>query len=536
MPYKKNDQVRVQVLDIGQNGEGIGRTADGYTVFLPGAVPGDEVEAHMLKAKKTYGYGKTLRVLTPSADRVTPPCPLAGRCGGCQLQAMSYEAQLRMKEQKVRADLVRIGGFKVCRISEAEAPGHAAVSMLPILGMQTPWRYRNKALFPVSEGKNGEVQFGFYAIHSHRVIPCEDCLLAPAENREILEGVRRWLRRAGVSIYDERTGKGQLRHVLIRRGFATGEVMVCLILQAQQLPHAEALIEALQDVRGLVGITWSANTERTNVVLNGPVQLVWGKAYITDELHCAADASEPLSAAECQGSYLAAADAAAEGQGKHPAAADAAAEDQGKHPAGVDTAAEPTVCVQACRTVTGVRYQVSPASFYQVNPAQTQVLYQTALDFAALTGQETVMDLYCGTGTISLFLARAARRVIGVEIVPAAVRDAEQNAAINHIENASFYVGRAEEVVPQLCAAQGLTADVVVVDPPRKGCEASLLQTILHMAPQRIVYVSCDPATLARDLNILCAGGAYRLEKVQPVDQFPQTVHIETACLLTRTK
>lgn len=475
--WKKNDTVSIRITDVGQNGEGIGRTEDGYTIFTKNTVPGDLAEIRIVKTQKTYGFGRLMRLLEASKDRTEPFCPIAGQCGGCQLQHMTYEAELQLKENKVRNDLERIGGIvterrKAGAGSEDHSQRTESVRMEPIVGMEVNRRYRNKAQFPIGEDEQGNPVAGFYAGHSHRIIACEDCQLGVEENREILRTVLDWMKEQKVAAYNEETGKGIVRHVLIRKGFATGEIIVCLIINARELPHKDALVGKLSALKGIVGITISSNTKKTNVIMNAPVRTVWGRGEIEDILR-----SEAFG-------------------------------------------------VQ-------VRYSISPASFYQVNPVQTEKIYQKVLELADLSGTETVMDLYCGIGTISLFLAAKAAKVIGVEIVPEAIEDAKKNAAMNGIKNAEFYVGKAEEVVPALYA-KGAKADVVVVDPPRKGCDQKLLDTILQMDPGRLVYVSCDPATLARDLKFLTANG-YELKYVQPYDQFCHTVHVETCCLLEKT-
>jgi len=461
MNYKKNDTVTLDIIDIGQDGAGVGRTDDGYTLFVKDTVPGDRVEAKIMKAKKNYGYGRLSRILLSSEDRVEPPCPTARQCGGCQLQMMSYPAQLAMKEQKVESDLRRIGNFQ-------------NVSIEKIVGMDSPYHYRNKAIFPVGTDRNGKPVAGFYAGRTHTIIPNTDCMLGCPENHEILEKVLGWMRKNHIPAYDEQTGRGLLRHVLIRKGFATGEIMICLIINGIEVPARRDLIQSLEAVPGMTGITFSSNTKRTNVIMNGPVKAIWGKEYITDIL-------------------------------------------------------------RSSKYGIQVWYQISPASFYQVNPIQTQRIYEKVLDLADLTGKEIVMDLYCGIGTISLFLAQRAKRVIGVEIVDRAVKDARKNAEINGIDNAEFYSGKAEEVVPAIYEREGIRADVAVVDPPRKGCDEMLLQTLISMQPEKIVYVSCDPATLARDLRVLADHG-FVLQFVQPYDQFSNTVHVETVVLMSRVK
>ena len=457
MGYQKNDLVTVRIEDMGQNGEGIGK-ADGYTLFVKDTVIGDVIRAKVIKAKKNYGYGRLMEILTPSENRVEPRCPVARQCGGCQLQMLDYREQLRYKENKVKNDLQRIGGF--------ENP-----PMEPIIGMEDPWRYRNKAQFPIGYDREGNLVAGFYAGRTHTIIPCKDCLLGAPENRPVLEGVLDWMRENRIPAYDEADGRGLVRHVLVRRGFSTGEMIVCLVINGAELPAPERLVSRLKKIKGMAGITFSSNTARTNVILGDNVSTVWGRPYITD-------------------------------------------------------------CIGP------VKYRISPLSVYQVNPVQTKRLYETALEFAGLTGSETVWDLYCGIGTISLFLARQAGKVYGVEIVPQAIEDARRNAAENGIENAEFYVGKAEEVLPGYYAryeqkhGEKAHADVIVVDPPRKGCEESLLETMVQMQPERIVYVSCDPATLARDLKYLCGRG-YELRRVRPADMFSMTVHVETVVLLS---
>lgn len=449
---QKNDIVTVTIEDLSHEGEGIGK-ADGYTIFIKGAVPGDTAEVKIIKAKKTYGYGRIMRMITPSPYRVEPACPIAGPCGGCQLQAMSYEQQLAFKQKKVEDCFARIGHF-------------TDLTVLPIKGMAEPFHYRNKAQVPIALDKNGKCVAGFYAGHTHAVIPQEDCLLGVPENAQVIRMVLDHMERCHIQPYDEETGKGLVRHVLIRKGFKTGELMVCLILNGDTLPKAELLVKQLLTIPGMQDISININTERSNVILGRKLRQLYGPGYITD--------------------YIG------------------------------------DIC-----------YRISPLSFYQVNPVQTEVLYGTALDYAGLTGSETVWDLYCGIGTISLFLAQKAKQVYGVEIVEAAIEDAKSNAALNHIDNAAFYVGKAEDVLPEKYRTEQISADVMVIDPPRKGCEVSVLETMLRMAPERIVYVSCDPATLARDVRILVDGG-YKVEKVQPVDMFPQSTHVETVCLMSK--
>lgn len=452
MEYRKNDLVTLEIEDCGVDGEGIGK-ADGFTVFVKDAVIGDTVTAKIIKAKKNYGYGRLMEILKPSPYRVEPKCAFARQCGGCQLQALSYEQQLVFKENKVRGHLERIGGF-------------TDIPMESIIGMGEPYHYRNKAQFPVGRNKEGRIVTGFYAGRTHTIIENRDCALGVSQNKEVLDRVIEHMETYRIEPYDEKTGKGLVRHVLIRYGFFTGEIMVCLILNGTKFPGEEILVERLREIPGMTSITINVNKKRNNVILGEKIRVLWGQAYITDKI----------------------------GE---------------------------------------VSYQISPLSFFQVNPLQTQKLYAKALEYADLHGEETVWDLYCGIGTISLFLAQNAKFVRGVEIVPAAIENARDNAKINGIENVEFFVGKAEEVLPEEYKKNGVYADVIVVDPPRKGCDETLLTTMIEMQPERIVYVSCDSATLARDLKYLCERG-YELQKVCPVDQFGGTVHVETVALLKR--
>ncbi len=493
MTPKKNELVTLEITDLGSGGEGIGR-ADGYTLFVKGAVVGDVIEARVLKAKKTYGYAKIERLLHPSGERVEPVCPVAGRCGGCQLQQMSYQAQLAWKERKVKECLERIGGVTFF----TPAPkGSGGADFFPILGMGEPFAYRNKAQFPVGKDKNGRIVTGFYAGHTHALISCDRCAIQSPINEVICKTVCDYMEQYRIAPYEEATHTGLVRHILTRVGETTGEVLVCLILNGTSLPKAEVLAEQLrkaveefscgeaeknkcQTFHGntgkrepefiLKGVCLNVNLEKTNVILGEKIIPVWGDTYITD--------------------YIG-----------------------------------------------GVAYQISPLSFYQVNPKQTRVLYGKALEFADLTGKEVVWDLYCGIGTISLFLAAKAKQVYGVEIVPQAIADAKENARRNGITNAEFFVGAAEDVLPAKYRESGgsMRADVIVVDPPRKGCDERLLQTVVDMEPERIVYVSCDPATLARDVKYL-EGKGYGLVKAQPVDMFPMTEHVECVVLMSKVQ
>ena len=452
MEFRKNDLVTLEIEDCGIDGEGIGK-ADGFTVFVKDAVIGDKVTAKIIKAKKNYGYGRLMEVLKPSPYRVEPKCAFARQCGGCQLQALSYDQQLVFKTNKVKGHLERIGGF-------------TDIPMEPIIGMDELFHYRNKAQFPVGRNKEGKIVTGFYAGRTHNIIENRDCALGVAENKEVLDRVIAHMEKYGIEPYNEATGKGLVRHILIRYGYFTKEVMVCLILNGNKISKENVLVESLREIPGMTSITINVNKKRSNVILGEEIRLLWGQEYITDKIG-------------------------------------------------------------------DISYQISPLSFYQVNPRQTQKLYAKALEYADLHGEETVWDLYCGIGTISLFLAQKAKFVRGVEIVPAAIENAKENAKLNGLENTEFFVGKAEEVLPREYKKNGVYADVIVVDPPRKGCDETLLETMIEMNPERIVYVSCDSATLARDLKYLCERG-YELRKVCPVDQFGMTVHVETVCLLSK--
>ncbi|MCM1128218.1 MAG: 23S rRNA (uracil(1939)-C(5))-methyltransferase RlmD [Lachnospiraceae bacterium] len=480
MIYEKNQILTVDIEDITSEGEGIGKI-DGYPFFVKDAVIGDRAEIRVVRVKKNYAYGRLEKVLVPSPFRVQPACGFHKQCGGCQIQAMSYERQLAFKESKVKNNLVRIGGFDAEEIERV---------MEPIVGMEEPLHYRNKAQYPIGTDKEGNPIAGFYAGRTHSIIANTDCSLGAVENKEILEIILSYMKENKVPAYDETSGEGIIRHVLIRKGFYSGEIMVCLIINRHHrrkenkgtfLPMQEKLIDSLTRIKGMTSISVSINSEKTNVIMGKEIHTIWGRDTIIDTIDVR-DAEKGFAL-----------------------------------------------------TGRGITFAISPLSFYQVNPLQTQKLYSLALSYADLTGKETVWDLYCGIGTISLFLAESAGQVHGVEIVPEAIRDARENALRNGIKNASFYAGKAEEVLPEKFEKENIHADVIVVDPPRKGCDEACLDTMLKMKPERIVYVSCDSATLARDLKTLCAGG-YEIKKVRAVDMFPMTVHVECVCLVVQTE
>ena len=499
---QKNDIFEIEITDMGVNGEGIGHY-QGMTFFIKDALIGDVIDARVTKLKKNYGYARVEEIKSPSTFRIEPKCELHRRCGGCQIQALDYVKQLQFKNEKVRGNLTRIGGFSEKEIDE---------KMLPIVGMENPYRYRNKAQFPVGYAKDGQIVAGFYAARSHNIIPVDDCMLGVPVNKDILDTVIKWMSANHIEPYDETTGKGVLRHVLIRYGFTSKEIMVCLIINAHKLNAAEALIAELRKIDGMTSISININTQKTNVILGDKTECIWGQPYITDYIHLrkCPDYADREAAVECN---------------------DIECKDD-------EFVSDAIVSDDVFElTESSVAYHISPQSFYQVNPVQTEKLYSTAVEFAGLTGEESVWDLYCGIGTISLFLSQKAKQVYGVEVIPQAIEDAKNNAQLNGITNARFFVGKAEEVLPEFYEnaddATMLRPDVIVVDPPRKGCDEKCLDTMIKMAPQKIVYVSCDSATLARDLKILCDGG-YELKKVQAFDQFAHTLHVETVCLLSK--
>ncbi|WP_284642068.1 23S rRNA (uracil(1939)-C(5))-methyltransferase RlmD [Paenibacillus silviterrae] len=463
VPVEKNGEYIADIIGIGHEGEGVGRV-NGFTLFIVGALPGERVRVKVLKVKKQYGYAKLLEILEASPDRIGAPCPIYKQCGGCQLQHMSYEAQLRWKWQLVVDNLERIGKLKVA--GGGGASEGAGIVVHPTLGMSEPWRYRNKAQVPIGFGEEGGLVAGFYAQGSHRIIDMEACLIQHENNDAVVAAVKRIARELGIRPYNEETQQGLLRHVVARYGFNTSEIMVVLVTNGEDIPRKAELVGLIrEDIPGVRSIVQNVNPRATNVIFGERTKVLWGSEVIYD-------------------------------------------------------------------TIGEVRFAISARSFYQVNPVQTEVLYRKALEYAELRGEETVIDAYCGIGTISLFLAQKAGEVYGVEIVPEAIEDARRNALLNDIRNVRFEVGPAEVVIPAL-REKGIAPDVIVVDPPRKGCDNALLETILAMCPERVVYVSCNPSTLARDLRVLEDGG-YRTVQVQPVDMFPHTVHVETVVSLQR--
>ncbi|MEW9105873.1 23S rRNA (uracil(1939)-C(5))-methyltransferase RlmD [Paenibacillus sp.] len=510
-PVQKNDEVILDIIGLTHDGDGVGR-ADGFTLFVQGALPGEQVRALVLKVKKQYGYAKVLERLADSPHRVELEHP-ANVYGGCQLQHMAYSEQLVWKRQHVVDVLERIGKFQVEQIGTGEtgdeigvASGDAShasepdieqgnavaadkaseeqslsglsvtavvqedpIKVWPTIGMEQPWRYRNKSQMPIGKNeRTGELIGGYFAKASHRIIDTDTSLIQHEMNDDAMRAVKQVVRKYGIAPYNEEQHTGLLRHVMMRVGFRTNELMITFVTNGDKLPHQEKIVAELAEaLPQLKSVCQSINTKRTNVIMGDKTRVLWGSEYITD--------------------YIG-----------------------------------------------DIAFKISARSFYQVNPVQTEVLYEKAVEYAGLTGNETVIDAYCGIGTISLFLAQRAKRVLGVEIVEEAIADARRNAELNGVTNAEFAVGAAEDVIPRW-KEQGVTPDVIVVDPPRKGCDPALLDTMLVMRPERIVYVSCNPSTLARDLQVL-AGGGYRVVEVQPVDMFPQTTHVESVALLSRDR
>ncbi|WP_339171240.1 23S rRNA (uracil(1939)-C(5))-methyltransferase RlmD [Paenibacillus sp. FSL H7-0943] len=493
LPVNKNDEVMLDIIGMTHEGEGVGRV-EGFTLFVQGALPGEKVRARVLKTKKQYGYAKLLNIVEASSARIAAPCEIYDQCGGCQLQHMDYTAQLAWKRQLVVDNLERIGKLRVSgggdsgkskeneavesQIDSANDGGIVdgttdgagvaqtdGILVRPTLGMDEPWRYRNKAQVPIGVTEGGLVG-GFYARGSHRIIDMETCLIQHEDNDDVVRKVKDIGRELGISAYSEETGRGLLRHVVVKKAFRTGEMMVVLVTNGRDIPHLDAWLGSIREqLPDVVSICQNVNTQRTNVIFGGETRVLWGRDVIYD--------------------YIG-----------------------------------------------DVQFAISARSFYQVNPAQTEVLYGKTVEYAGLTGNETVIDAYCGIGTISLFLAQHAAKVYGVEIVPEAIEDARANAKLNEMKNVVFEVGASEDVIPNW-KEQGITADVIVVDPPRKGCDPRLLETILAMKPERVVYVSCNPSTLARDLRVLEDGG-YKTVEVTPVDMFPHTVHVESVAMLVK--
>ncbi len=450
MMLKKNGIYTVTIEDLGHKGEGIGKVK-GIPLFIEGGLPGDELKVEVTKLKKNYGFAKLLEIEKPSDKRVIPRCPIAEVCGGCQIMNLDYSEQLNIKTKRVRETLKRIG--------KVEAPVRETI------GMNEPYHYRNKAQFPIGLQGNEPVM-GFFKTGTHEIVNTEHCYIQHPVNDVLTRIVKAYIKKHSITVYNEKSRKGLLRHMVSRVSYETGEVMVIFVINGKELPHEEELIKALKsEVQNLKTVVLNVNTKNTNVIFGEETRTLYGEGYIIDKL-------KDLS------------------------------------------------------------FYISPRSFFQVNPTQTEVLYDKALEFANLNKEQTVFDLYCGIGSITLFLAKQAKKVYGIEIVPEAIEDAKKNAELNGLQNTEFIRGAAEKEVPKLYE-KGITADVVVIDPPRKGCEEKVLETMVKMDPERIVYVSCNPSTLARDLAYLEENG-YNTREVQPVDLFPHTSHVEAVTLLTK--
>ncbi|KKY01536.1 RNA methyltransferase [Paraclostridium benzoelyticum] len=448
----KDREYEVDVIDIGQGGVGIGKH-DGFTVFVDGGLISDKLKVKITKSKKNYAVGEIVGIVEKSPFRVDRVCSdKLSNCGGCQIQELDYQKQLDIKTNEVKQTINRIGKLHDTLVH-------------PTLGMENPFRYRNKAQFPIQK-INGKTVIGFYKKKSHDVIPTDKCIIQHDVNDKIIKIIKTYIKAYNVSIYDEKTHTGVLRHLVTKVGFKTKEVMVVLVANGKKLPYLNELASVLKEnVPGFKTLVLNTNREKTNVILGKENKVIYGDGKINDYI----------------GDLV---------------------------------------------------FEISPLSFFQVNPSQTEVLYNKALEYADLKENDTVFDIYCGIGTISLFLAQKAKKVYGVEIVGDAIKDAKINAKLNKLENTEFFVGKAEEVVPKLYK-EGKTANVVVVDPPRKGCEESVLDTIVSMEPDKVVYVSCNPSTLARDLAYLDERG-YKCKEIQPVDMFPHTMHVESVALLYR--
>lgn len=455
LKLKKNDVIELEITGYTAEGNGVGRARGELAVFVPGAAAGDRLLVRIVKLAKNYAFGKIEEILAPSPDRREQDCPVFRQCGGCAFRHIAYEAELCAKERRVRDALERIGGFE-------------NVALRPIMGAGRTDGYRNKAQLPLGRSASGELLMGFYALHSHRIVACDGCLLQPPAFLQAMRAVKQWFSESGESVYDEQTGRGTLRHLYLRQAHGTGEVLACLVANGSRLKKEQLLADCLRgSVPGLAGVVLNINRKDTNVVLGPECRVLWGKGTLLDRL---------------------------------------------------------------C----GLCFEISPLSFYQVNHDQAERLYEKAAEYAGLSGGETVLDLYCGTGTIGLSMARAAGRVIGVELVAQAVENARQNAERNNIENAEFYCEDAVAAAARL-QERGLKPDVVVLDPPRKGCGEFLPETVARMAPEKIVYVSCDPATLARDVKRF-TGLGYRFVEAAPVDMFPRTAHVECVVLMTKVQ
>ncbi len=452
VPVTIDQQLEIDITGLNHSGEGVGRY-QGFTLFIPGGIPGDRLLIDIISIQKNYARGLLQSVVNPSPERINPTCTFYPDCGGCQLQHINYPAQLELKTQQVKETLSRIGSIDPDIVKETK-------------GMENAWNYRNKAQYPVRSRK-GLAVTGFFAPRSHNLIEIDRCKIQSRAAETVTENIIEIMNREKISAYNEKTGRGLIRHVLIRESFYNGEVMVVLVTNGETIPREKQLVEALkQRVPKLVSIVQNINIRRDNIILGKKEKVIFGKDHILE-------------------------------------------------------------------SVGNFEFKISPSSFFQINPQQAKVLYDTVLEYAGLTGMEVVFDLYCGTGSIALYMAPHSAWVYGIEMVPQAVQDAQENAQLNQVQNSEFFVGKAEEFMPKLMK-QGIIPDIVVVDPPRKGCHKDLLQSILEAEPRKIIYVSCNPSTLARDLHILTENNKYRTAAVQPVDMFPHTYHVECVVLIEK--
>lgn len=450
MEIKKNAYFNIDIIDIGINGEGIGKI-DNFTIFVDGALPNETVNIKIIKVKKNYGYGKLIKIIKSSPYRINPICENFGKCGGCNLLHLSYDEQLNIKSKFIQTNLKKIAKIENIKVPKA-------------IGIDNPFNYRNKASFPINF--TNKVNIGFYRPRSHNIINIDNCLIQNPINNIIIQKTKTFIKESNISIYDENTGKGDLRHIVTRIANKTNELLICVVINNNKFLYKDLLIKNFKDIPNIDSIVINYNTKNNNVILGDKVETILGKGYIVDYIK-------------------------------------------------------------------DLKFNISPLSFYQVNPIQTEVLYETALNFCNLTGNEIVFDAYCGIGTISLFLAKKCKKVYGIEIVPDAIKNAISNAELNNINNAEFFIGKSEDIIPKLIFENNICPDVIVVDPPRKGCDKILLDAIIKTSIKKLVYISCDNSTLARDIAYLSNFG-FKLDKIQPVDMFCMTTHIECVALITR--
>ncbi len=450
MEIKKNAYFNIDIIDIGINGEGIGKI-DNFTIFVDGALPNETVNIKIIKVKKNYGYGKLIKIIKSSPYRINPICENFGKCGGCNLLHLSYDEQLNIKSKFIQTNLKKIAKIENIKVPKA-------------IGIDNPFNYRNKASFPINF--TDKVNIGFYRPRSHNIINIDNCLIQNPINNIIIQKIKDFIKESNISIYNENTGKGDLRHIVTRIANKTNELLICVVINNNKFLYGDLLIKNFKDIPNIDSIVINYNTKNNNVILGDKVETILGKGYIVDYIK-------------------------------------------------------------------DLKFNISPLSFYQVNPIQTEVLYETALNFCNLTGNEIVFDAYCGIGTISLFLAKKCKKVYGIEIVPDAIKNAISNAELNNINNAEFFIGKSEDIIPKLIFENNICPDVIVVDPPRKGCDKILLDAIIKTSIKKLVYISCDNSTLARDIAYLSNFG-FKLDKIQPVDMFCMTTHIECVALITR--